>query len=415
MCRHSCATPLCLRLHERRDKGPISACLSCGERVTMVIVGGLIRSTVLKPRPLLRACFLKARPLQLSGKGLYNTLNDPQLPPPSGLPSLWSHRSLLRNPSGSGVRRFSGAAGESQSSAGWYSALSDSAPVHLCEHFLVSVQEGSGLPWWLSITVATLSVRSLITLPFAAYQLVIIGKVEALQAEISELAKRLRYEVSIRARERGWTEKQCRFQFQKNLRRLVSQLYIRDNCHPFKASLLVWVQLPLWISLSLALRNLSLDQSALHSGLAAGGALWFPDLTTPDSTWILPVSLGLINLLIVEVSRHGYLMMSPELMMSPNPASFSSFQMFSLQRINPSRFQKIMTNFIRAISVLMIPIAATVPSSMALYWFVSSLVGFSHNLLLRSPTVHKVLRLKTQRSETPYRDLLSAFINKYWK
>lgn len=49
-----------------------------------------------------------------------------------------------------------------------------------------------------------------------------------------------------------------RFQFQKNLRHLVSQLYIRDNCHPFKASLLVWVQLPLWISLSLALRNLSL-------------------------------------------------------------------------------------------------------------------------------------------------------------
>lgn len=52
-----------------------------------------------------------------------------------------------------------------------------------------------------------------------------------------------------------------RFQFQKNLRRLVSQLYIRDNCHPFKASLLVWVQLPLWVSLSLALRNLSLVQS----------------------------------------------------------------------------------------------------------------------------------------------------------
>lgn len=52
-----------------------------------------------------------------------------------------------------------------------------------------------------------------------------------------------------------------RFQFKKNLRRIVSQLYIRDNCHPFKASLLIWVQLPLWISLSLALRNLSLDQS----------------------------------------------------------------------------------------------------------------------------------------------------------
>ncbi|XP_074530432.1 cytochrome c oxidase assembly protein COX18, mitochondrial isoform X2 [Halichoeres trimaculatus] len=235
-----------------------------------------------------------------------------------------------------GVRRFSGVAGD-EGSAGFYGALSDSAPVHLCEHLLVSVQQVSGLPWWLSICMTTLSVRTLITLPLAAYQMVIIAKVEALQAEIAELAKRLRYEVSLRARERGWTEKQSRFQFKKNLRRLISQLYIRDNCHPFKASLLVWVQLPLWISLSLALRNLSLDQSALHSSLAAGGALWFPDLTAPDSTWILPVCLGLTNLLIVEV--------------------------FSLQRVNPTRVQKIVTNFIRTFSVLMIPLAATVPSS----------------------------------------------------
>ncbi|XP_029282756.1 cytochrome c oxidase assembly protein COX18, mitochondrial [Cottoperca gobio] len=287
-----------------------------------------------------------------------------------------------------GVRKLSGGGRFDDAGAvGWYSGLSDSAPVHLCEHFLVSVQQASGLPWWLSIVVATLSVRTLITLPLAAYQIVIIAKVEALQAEISELAKRLRYEVSVRARERGWTEKQSRFQFQKNLRRIVSQLYIRDNCHPFKASLLVWVQLPMWISLSLALRNLTLDQSALQSELAAGGALWFPDLTAPDSTWILPICLGLTNLLILEV--------------------------FSLQRVNPSRVQRIMTNCIRAFSLLMIPIAATVPSSLALYWFSSSLVGFSQNLVLRSPMIHKILKLKTPRSDSPYRDLLSAFISKY--
>ncbi|XP_028271806.1 cytochrome c oxidase assembly protein COX18, mitochondrial isoform X3 [Parambassis ranga] len=247
----------------------------------------------------------------------------------------------------------------------------------------------SGLPWWLSITMATLSVRTLITLPLAAYQLIIISKVEMLQAEISELAKRLRYEVSVRARERGWTEKQSRFQFQKNLRRVVAQLYIRDNCHPFKASLLVWVQLPLWISFSLALRNLSLDQSALQGELAAGGALWFPDLTVPDATWILPVCLGLSNLLIVEV--------------------------FSLQRAGASVFQRLFVNFIRAFSVLMIPIAATVPSSMALYWFTSSLVGFGQNLLLRSPVSHKLLRLPTQPPASPYRGLLSAFRSKYCK
>ncbi|XP_026199317.1 cytochrome c oxidase assembly protein COX18, mitochondrial isoform X2 [Anabas testudineus] len=250
------------------------------------------------------------------------------------------------------VRTLSG--GPDPGVSGWYSDLADSAPVHLCEHLLVSVQQ-----------------------------------VEVLQKEISELAKRLRYEVSVRARDRGWTERESRFQFQKNLRRLVSQLYVRDNCHPFKASLLVWVQLPLWVSLSLALRNLSMEQTALHGDLVTGGTLWFPDLTLPDSTWILPVCVGFTNLLIVE--------------------------MFSLHRLNPTRFQRLVLNLIRGFSVLMVPIAAAVPSSMVLYWFTSSLVGLGHNLLLRSATVHKILQLRSHRSETPFKDLLSAFVSKYCK
>ncbi|XP_041845526.1 cytochrome c oxidase assembly protein COX18, mitochondrial [Melanotaenia boesemani] len=290
----------------------------------------------------------------------------------------------------SAVRTVSNSsAGDAAGGGWWYSSLSDSAPVHLCEYFLVSVQQVSGLPWWLSIMAATVTVRTVITLPLAAYQMIIISKVEALQVEIAELAKRLRYEVSVRATEKGWTEKQSRFQFKKNLRRLVTQLYIRDNCHPFKASLLVWVQLPLWISLSLTLQKLSLEQSELQGELAAGGALWFSDLTVPDSTWILPVCLGLTNLVIVEV--------------------------FSLQRVGASGIQRLVLNGIRGFSLLMIPIAAMVPSSVALYWFASSLVGFSHNLLLRSPRIHKILQLRTQRSQTPYRDLLSAFISKYKK
>ncbi|KAF7664320.1 hypothetical protein LDENG_00179670 [Lucifuga dentata] len=298
------------------------------------------------------------------------------VPPAAWLSAVCSHTLSLRRESGGRA-------------TGWYDSVADSAPVHLAEQFLVSLQQASSLPWWASIMVGTLAIRTVITLPLAAYQMIIIGKVEALQAEISELAKRLRYEVSVRARERGWTEKQSRFQFQKNLRRLVSELYIRDNCHPFKASVLVWVQLPLWVSLSLALRNLSMEQSDLQAELAAGGALWFADLTSPDSTWILPVCLGLTNLLIVEI--------------------------FALQRVNPSRVQKFVTNFIRGISVLMIPIAATVPSSMALYWFTSSVVGFSHNLLLRSPAFQKCLRLPSRRSDTPYRDLLTTFVAKYFK
>lgn len=50
--------------------------------------------------------------------------------------------------------------------------------------------------------------------------------------------------------------------------------------------------------------------------------------------------------------------------------------------------------------------------SMALYWFCSSLVGLGHQLFLRSPSVHQLLRLPGQRSQNPYRDLLAALVQR---
>ncbi|KAL0974245.1 hypothetical protein UPYG_G00217660 [Umbra pygmaea] len=281
------------------------------------------------------------------------------------------------------------------SGTGWYESIADSTPVHLTEQLLIWVNQTTGLPWWASIVFTTVALRTAITLPLGAYQAVIIAKIEALQPEIAELAKRLRYEISERAKEKSWSEKHCRYIFMKNLKRIVSELYVRDNCHPFKASVLVWVQLPMWVCLSLGLRNLSLGVSdaatALQAELAVGGALWFSDLTLPDSTWLIPISLGLTNLLITEI--------------------------FALRRIEASKLQKYMTNFIRGISLLMIPLAATVPSSMALYWLSSSCVGLGHNLLLRSPRLRRLCRIPNTRSDsdTPYKDIVSSLITKYLK
>ncbi|XP_064423662.1 cytochrome c oxidase assembly protein COX18, mitochondrial [Latimeria chalumnae] len=288
------------------------------------------------------------------------------------------------------------AASVSTGRPGWYESLADSTPIHLTEDMLMAMQQVTGLPWWANIICTTVALRAAITLPLAAYQTYIIAKVENLQPEIGDLAKRLRYEVSVRAKQRGWSEKVARFHFKKNLRRLVSELYVRDNCHPFKASLVIWVQIPMWVFVSVALRNLSVaiieseKVSGAHKELAAGGMLWFPDLTLPDSTWILPVLVGVVNLLIVEI--------------------------FALRKLEPSKFQKYVTNFIRAISLVMIPIAATVPSSMALYWLSSSAVGLGQNLLLHSPTFRQLCRIPKAKSDsdTPYKDITAAFLTKYF-
>ncbi|XP_053317616.1 cytochrome c oxidase assembly protein COX18, mitochondrial [Spea bombifrons] len=278
---------------------------------------------------------------------------------------------------------------------GVYESLADSAPVHLAESLLTGLQEVTGLPWWANIICTTVALRTAVTLPLSVYQMYIMSKVENLQPEIEQLTKRLRYEVSVYGKQHGWNDRVAKFYFTKNLKRIISELYVRDNCHPFKASLLIWIQIPMWIFVSIALRNISFATPASSVGdavqkqLAEGGALWFPDLTLPDSTWIIPISLGIINLVIVE--------------------------MFALRKIKLSKFQKILTNFIRGISIFMIPIAASVPSSMALYWLSSSCVGLTHNLLLRSPALRRMCRIPRTKSDsdTPYKDLLSTFILKY--
>ncbi|KAJ7313379.1 hypothetical protein JRQ81_004690 [Phrynocephalus forsythii] len=272
---------------------------------------------------------------------------------------------------------------------GWVEPLASSPPVALVESGLVALQAASGLPWWATMIAASALLRTSLTLPLAVLQSRVLAKLENLQPEIQSLAKELHNEVSVYGKQWGWSEKVRRSQFKRNMRRIVTNLYIRDNCHPAKASLLVLVQMPVWVFVSVALRNFSIGRTAsegafIQEQLSTGGVLWFSDLTVPDSTWIIPISLGLLNLFIVEL--------------------------FALRKTEVSTLQKYITHFFRALSLLMIPIAAAAPSCVALYWLSSSFVGLSHNLLLRSPAFRRLCAIPQTKShsDTPYRDLVSA-------
>lgn len=72
---------------------------------------------------------------------------------------------------------------------------------------------------------------------------------------------------------------------------------------------MLWGQIPLWIFQSVALRNLvnmlpdptSLQAQIVVTEMTIGGFGWIPNLTEVDSSYILPVTLGIINLAIIEV------------------------------------------------------------------------------------------------------------------
>lgn len=106
-----------------------------------------------------------------------------------------------------------------------------------------------------------------------------------------------------------------------------------------------------------------LDAQITLTELTLGGISWIPNLAIPDTSLILPVTLGLVNLAIIEVSRLCIIVCLVLI-------HLVQIQAMSKNR-TPTKFQRYATHFFRGVSVLMIPISATVPS-----------VNFSVNLLI---------------------------------
>lgn len=277
-----------------------------------------------------------------------------------------------------------------------YASISSSTPVHFMQDGLLYFHDVTGMTWWATIVTATVLIRTLMTLPLAVYQNYILAKVENISLELKDLVNELKKETTIAKKAYKLTDKQAVILYKRSLKKQWNKLIVRDNCHPFKASLLIWFQLPVWVCMSFALRNLvymaDADPAALVTfiELSAGGVGWIPNLTEPDHSWILPVAFGLTNLSIIEIQRLSKLR-------------------------QPSRLYNVFTNVFRGFTIIMIPVAASVPSCMCLYWMTSSSIGLVHNLVLLSPSLRRKLRIPLAPSELeePYKHIKEELKHSY--
>ncbi|XP_065345864.1 cytochrome c oxidase assembly protein COX18, mitochondrial-like isoform X1 [Cloeon dipterum] len=280
---------------------------------------------------------------------------------------------------------------------GFFQSLADSYPVQQTQSLLESIHEVSGLPWWASIGLTTVLLRTTITLPLTVYQHKIFARLENIRQEMKDLLPEMKAETAIAIKKFNWDEKQAKSAFSRSMKKQFNQRVVRDNCHPLKSTVVIWAQLPMWVCLSVSLRNMAgaTEASAVPAQitfleLTQGGCLWIPNLTVPDASWILPVALGLINLAIVEMQ------VATRTAKSGQP---------------PGKLQRYMTNFFRLLSVGMVPLAATVPSCMSLYWTVSSTCGLAHNLVIMSPRFRRLVKVpkSPQELDNPYQNLVNHF------
>ncbi|KAG5889443.1 hypothetical protein JTB14_032776 [Gonioctena quinquepunctata] len=279
---------------------------------------------------------------------------------------------------------------------GVFKWLSESTPVEYIQKLLITIHDTSGLPWWATIICTTVLMRTCVTVPLALYQYYILAKLENLNLEMPAIAMELQKETALAIKLYNWDEKMAKMTYNRSIRKQWNNLVIRDNCHPFKASLLLWFQIPMWISLSVALRNLvymlpyqDLDAKLIFTEMTIGGFSFIPNLTEVDSSGILPVALGLLNLTIIELQV--------------------------LSKVNdPTKFQRVLTNIFRGLSIVMVPIAASVPSCLVLYWTTSSAFGLVQNMVLLSPKVRRFSKIPKTKSELehPYQHIALRFRKK---
>lgn len=182
----------------------------------------------------------------------------------------------------------------------------------LNESILTSMHH-AGLPWWATIISSTLLLRSTFTLPIAIYQQRSLAKMIALAPMVQSWAETLKVQVGKDSRDRGWSYGTYQAELQKQYRKKVNAIYAQYGCSRYKLLLLPYVQIPLFVSMSLTLRHMTayplpwFGQTAQSpvQGLDQGGLAPFLDLTAVDPTLILPVLVGAGNLLNVEV-RGGW-------------------------------------------------------------------------------------------------------------
>ena len=183
-----------------------------------------------------------------------------------------------------------------------------------------------GLPWWLSIALLTVVVRTLL-FPLTLKQVRSMRAMQDLKPEMDRL----------RAKYRDNRQKQ-----QEEL----MKLYQERQVNPLGGCLPLVVQLPIFVTMFYVIKGF--DRT--HPDFASGGILWFQNLTVADPYYLLPVISAVTMLAASEITAKN---------LEP--------QQRWMMRILPVVFTVFLLSF---------------PAGLFMYWITSNLVTLVQNYLI---------------------------------
>lgn len=141
-------------------------------------------------------------------------------------------------------------------------------------------------------------------------------------------------------------------------------LFRKYNCNPLKGLVPPLVQMPIFMSMFFALRKMP---DLFQETFSNGGIFWFPDLTSPDPLYILPVASAATFIATIELSKN------------------------TIESTSSASQATIMTNVFRGLGIIMIPLTASFPSAVLSYWVMNNLYSMLQSLAFQQKPIRKAL------------------------
>lgn len=222
---------------------------------------------------------------------------------------------------------------------------------------LNGVHDVTGLPWWLSIPIATIAIRTVL-LPVTVFTMKNSAIMAALKDDISR-----RREAVMEAARSG--DRLLAGQRQNEM-----QTFMRNaGVAPMRVLIGPLVQFPVFISFFVSIRRLAINDPTM----ATEGLAWFSDLSVQDPYYVLPVVCAATLMAMTELGGDtGSAAMTPQMKLT-----------------------------MRVVSAVSVPLTYWFPSAVFCYWIPNNFFSLSLGAAMRVNSVKKSLGLAIDPSNIP--------------
>jgi YidC/Oxa1 family membrane protein insertase len=223
--------------------------------------------------------------------------------------------------------------------------LCANTPVGWLQYMIEYIHIHASLPWWGAIVASTFLLRIVIFPVVMKIQKngVLMNNINP---EIHKLMKRQREykQMGNKALADQYSHK-------------IWSVYQKHNCNPLKMAVMPLIQLPLFLSFFIAIRRMA---AVPVESMKTGGVFWFTDLTVPDPYYVLPVLA--CGCFVASIELGGETGVG-----------------------NPQTAR--LKNVFRLMPIILIPITASFPTGLFMYWLPASFISISQILLLKMKKV----------------------------